>query len=144
MQSYARRKAGDFDGLYLTGVVQRGLGNYADAEGPLRQAVALKPGDYDSRYNLGFVLAKLGKTAEARKELDIALKLRPDSSNARFQLAAGLRPMGDPEQARAELQTFDNEKRESISQNVTETKASPANHYLQTAEVHRARTLYGQ
>src|SRR5258708_38991148 len=81
IQEYARRKPGDFDALYLTGVVQRGLGNYADAEGPLRQAVALKPGDYDSRYNLGFVLAKLGKTAEARKELEIALKLRPASSD---------------------------------------------------------------
>jgi len=44
IQEYARRKPGDFDALYLTGVVQRGLGNYADAEGPLRQAVALKTG----------------------------------------------------------------------------------------------------
>src|SRR5260370_6708908 len=50
--------------------------------------------------------------------------------------------MGDAEQARAELRTFENEKRESISQNVAETKAGQANQYLQTGEVQRAVTLY--
>src|SRR5467141_3246365 len=46
IQEYARRKPRDFAALYLTGVVQRGLGNYADAEAPLRQAVALKSDNY--------------------------------------------------------------------------------------------------
>ena len=32
IQSYYRRKPGDFDALYLMGVVDRGLGNYSDAE----------------------------------------------------------------------------------------------------------------
>src|SRR6202048_2559510 len=50
--------------------------------------------------------------------------------------------MGEPEQPRPELQTFEKEKRESISQNVAETKANQANQYLQTGEVQRAVTLY--
>src|SRR5207253_1505060 len=80
--------------------------------------------------------------AEARKQLEIALKLKPDSSDARFQLAAVLRTLGEREQAHEELQTFETEKRESISQNVAETKANQANQYLESGEVQRAVDLY--
>src|ERR1700681_496098 len=61
IQNYFRRKPHDFDALYLMGVVDRGLGDYAAAEPLLGHAVALNPNHYDSRYSLGFVLAKLGK-----------------------------------------------------------------------------------
>jgi len=57
-------------------------------------------------------------------------------------LAAVLRTLGEREQAHAELQTFETEKRESISQNLAETKANQANQYLQTGEVQRAVDLY--
>ena len=65
IQNYFRRKPHDFDALYLMAVVDRGLGNYPEAEDMLRQAIALDPNHYDTRYNLGFVLAKLGKPKEA-------------------------------------------------------------------------------
>src|SRR5438132_2891615 len=55
IQGYFRRKPGDFDALYLMGVVDRGLGDYAAAEPLLKQAVVLNPNHYDSRYHLGFV-----------------------------------------------------------------------------------------
>ena len=57
IRDYYHRKPHDFEALYLMGVVDRGLGNYAEAETMLRQAVALNPNNYDVRYNLGFVLA---------------------------------------------------------------------------------------
>ena len=65
IQEYAQRKPHEFEALYLMGAVDRGLGNYADAEIMLEQAVQLDPKHYDVRYNLGFVLAKLGKLAAA-------------------------------------------------------------------------------
>jgi len=75
IQSYFRRKPHDFDALYLMGVVDRGLGDYAAAEPLLKQAVVLNPNHYDSRYNLGFVLAKLGRGQEALVQLEKAVQL---------------------------------------------------------------------
>ena len=43
IRDYLQRKPHDFDALYLTGVVERGLGNFTEAEKDLRQALALKP-----------------------------------------------------------------------------------------------------
>src|SRR5215831_1954376 len=99
IQSYYRRKPGNFDGLYLLGVVERGLGNYTDAEALLRKAVTLNPNDYEVRYNLGYVLAKLGRAQEALPHLQKALQLNPESSEARFQLASVLRSLGQEQQA---------------------------------------------
>ncbi len=53
IQDYAHRKPNSFDALYLTGVVDRGMGNYTQAEPLLKRAVALRANDYDVRYNLG-------------------------------------------------------------------------------------------
>ena len=72
IQNYFRRKPHDFDALYLMGVVDRGLGNYAAAEDLLKQAIALDSNHYDTRYNLGFVLAK----REGRKRHWFILKRR--------------------------------------------------------------------
>jgi len=73
IQEYAQRKPHEFEALYLMGAVDRGLGNYSDAEIMLEQAVQLDPKHYDVRYNLGFVLAKLGKLAAALENLEKGL-----------------------------------------------------------------------
>jgi Flp pilus assembly protein TadD len=44
---YLHRKPHDFDAFYLSGVVERGLGNLNEAERDLQQAVALKPDDFE-------------------------------------------------------------------------------------------------
>jgi tetratricopeptide (TPR) repeat protein len=72
ISDYYKRKPRDFQALYLMGVVNRGLGNYAEAETMLGQALALNGNSYDVRYNLGFTLAKLGKKQEARQQLEKA------------------------------------------------------------------------
>src|SRR5437868_1770181 len=72
IQGYFIRNTGDFDGLYMMGVVDRGLGNYTAAKDVLSQAVVLDPNHYDARYNLGFVLAKLGRPQEALVHLEKA------------------------------------------------------------------------
>ena len=142
IQSYYRRKPHDFEGLYLMGVVDRGLGNYADAEPLLRQAVALNPNHYQSRYNLGFVLAKLGKPQEARIHLEKALQLKPESSEARFQLAAVLRSLGQDERAQEELEKFQEKKQKSVKENVAGTKVKQANEFLEQGDYQRAVDYY--
>jgi tetratricopeptide (TPR) repeat protein len=142
IQSYYHRKPHDFEGLCLMGVVDRGLGNYADAEPFLRQAVALNPNHYESRYNLGFVLAKLGKPQDALPHLQKALQLKPESSEARFQLAAVLRSLGQEQQAREELEKFQEKKQESVKENVAGTKVNQANELFEQGDYQRAVDYY--
>ena len=144
IQDYAHRKPDSFDALYLSGVVDRGLGNYAQAEPLLKRAAALRPNDYDVRYNLGFVLAKLGKAADAKEQLEKAVRLKPDSSEARFQLAGVLRTLGQQDQAREQLKVFQQQKQASVQQDVAGTKANQANEYLQSGEAQKAVDLYRQ
>ena len=66
IRDYLKHHPHDFEALYFDGVVERGVGNYADAEKVLRQAVALNPKHAEARYHLGFVLARQEKLAEAR------------------------------------------------------------------------------
>jgi tetratricopeptide (TPR) repeat protein len=142
IQSYFRRKPHDFDALYLMGVVDRGLGDYAAAEPLLKQAVVLNPNHYDSRYNLGFVLAKLGRGQEALVQLEKAVQLNSTSSEARFQLAAALRSLGQEQRARKELEDFQERKQQSIKENVAGAKVNQANEYFQAGEYQRAVDVY--
>src|SRR6202171_1662595 len=123
---YYKRKPHDFEVLYLMGVVDRGLGNYAAAETMLGQAVALNGNSYDVRYNLGFTLAKLGKKQEARQQLEKAVQLKPSSSEARFQLAAVLRSLGLEAQAQQELKAFEEKKQATVNEDGAGTKAKQA------------------
>src|SRR6266702_2282645 len=142
IQNYFRRKPHDFDALYLMGVVDRGLGDYAAAEPLLKQAVVLNPNHYDSRYNLGFVLAKLGRGQEALVQLEKAVQLNSASSEARFQLAAVLRSLGEEQRARKELEDFQERKQQSVKENVAGTKVNQANEYFQAGEYQRAADFY--
>ncbi len=121
------------------GVVDRGLGKYVAAEPLLKQAVALNPGQYDVRYNLGFVLAKLGKPQEALVQLEKAVQLKPDSSEAHFQLAAVLRSLGQEQKAQENYRPFQQQKQESIKENVAGTKVNQANEYLQSGRISARR-----
>ena len=141
---YHKRKPHDFEALYLMGVVDRGLGNYAEAETMLRQAVALNGNSYDVRYNLGFALAKLGKKQEARQQLEKAVQLKPSSSEASFQLAAVLRSLGQEEQARQELKAFEKKKQATVKEDVAGTKVNQANEYLQSGDAQHAVDIYRQ
>jgi tetratricopeptide (TPR) repeat protein len=142
IQNYFRRKPHDFDALYLMGVVDRGLGDYAAAEPLLEHSVVLNPNHYDSRYNLGFVLAKLGKPHEALVHLEKAVQLNAASSEARFQLVAVLRSLGQEQRAGEELEGFQEKKQQSVKEDVAGTKVNQANEYLQAGEYQRAADLY--
>jgi len=142
IRDYLRRRPHDFDALYFTGLVEKGLGNNADAEKDLHLAVAIDPNHFDARYNLGYVLAHLGRPAEAKVQLEAALKLSPESSKARFQLAAVLRALGLKDEASQELNVFQQEKQEGIKQTSALVKASQANQDLQSGNPQKAAALY--
>jgi tetratricopeptide (TPR) repeat protein len=142
IDEYVDQKPSDAEALKLKGIVYRGLGKYAEAEPMLRRAIALNPNSYDSRYNLGFVLAKLGKTREAREQLEKALQLKPASSEARFQLMSVLRTLGEGEKASEELRSFEQQKEETVNQDVAGVKANQANEFMRNGETQRAVDSY--
>jgi putative PEP-CTERM system TPR-repeat lipoprotein len=144
IQEYRQHRPHEFDALYFSGVVEKGLGNYARAESFLSPAVVINPNFFDARYSLGYVLAHLGRPAEARIELEAALKLDPDSSKARFQLAAVLRALGQKSEANKELSTFEKQKEQGVKQDVAGVKANQANADLQTGDPQKAVDLYRQ
>jgi len=142
IREYTQRHPHEFDSLYFSGVVEKGLGNNAEAEKFLRQAVTIDPNYFDARYSLGFVLAHLGRPAEARPELEAALKLEPDSSKVRYQLASVLRALGLKDEANRELSAFQQQKEEGVKQTAAMVKANQANQDLQSGDPQKAAALY--
>lgn len=139
---YLQRHPHEFEALYFAGVVERGMGEYENAEKVLRQAVAINPQHAEAHYHLGFVLAHLQRPAEAQVELQKALALNPESSEARFQLAAVLRTLGETDKAHEELKVFQQKKEEDSKQASAVIKALQANQDLQSGDAQKAVALY--
>lgn len=144
IQDYLYRKAHDFDALELTGEVDCGLGNYAEAETLLQQAVAINPDHYNARYFLGFALVRLDKPLAARAQLEKALQLNPGSSEARFQLAVTLRSLGLQDQAREEFKIIQQKKEEAFELGTVTTTLNKANQSLEKADAQNAVEMYRQ
>lgn len=100
-----------FELLILRGVAQRGLGEFAAAEGNLREAVALSPNDGNALQELGLALAGQRKYESAREQLEKAKELSPDSQEVRFDLIGVLRELGDETALKRELAEFEERKR---------------------------------
>lgn len=142
IEAYRQHHPQDFDALYFSGVIEKGLGHYEDAEKHLRASLLIDPNYFDARYSLGFVLAHLNRPAEAKPELEAALKLSPDSSKVRFQLANVLRALGLKEEASQQLSALEQQRRESVEQDVAGVKANQANTDLQAGDPKKAAEEY--
>jgi tetratricopeptide (TPR) repeat protein len=87
--------------LYRHGIVADTNGDYEEAIGHYRDALALKP-DYDKCHlNLGVDLARTGHPDEGMRHFQIAEQLNPDYYRAPFNRGALLDELGRFEEARA-------------------------------------------
>ena len=77
--------------LYLSGIVDRTVGDYPQAKEHLEAAVALDPNFFNSRYNLGMVLVFLHEWKEASEQLEKAIALGATEPQVHFELAKALR-----------------------------------------------------
>jgi tetratricopeptide (TPR) repeat protein len=141
-EEFLRRNSRQFEGLYLAGVINRQLGDYAKARERLALAVKLKPKHYDARYNLGFALAKSGKPAEARAQFEKSIELDPASSEAHFQLAGVLRSLSLPEEAKRQLELYQREIKRRAQKDEAAAKANQAKESLQKGEIQSAVDAY--
>jgi tetratricopeptide (TPR) repeat protein len=96
----------DAEVLYLNGIVERSVGDFAQAKTYLEQAVALDPNFFNSRFNLGMVDVFLKDWQGAKENLEKAIALGAPQPEVHFELAKALRGMGDAPGAMQEIQLY--------------------------------------
>ena len=84
------------DALALRGIVYLGLGRPAQAESPLREAIALFPGRANLHIALSNTLLELEQAVEAREEGMHALALDPDCPDVYLVVAQAEQQLGAP------------------------------------------------
>lgn len=96
----------DSEVLYLSGIVDRSVGDYPQAKAHLEKAVALDGEFFNSRYNLGMVLVFLHEWKEAREHLEKAIALGAPQPQVHFELAKALRGLGDSDGALEQMKLY--------------------------------------
>jgi tetratricopeptide (TPR) repeat protein len=137
-----KQHPGDYDVLYLSGLLERERGNYDIALQDLKAAGALHPGVYDVEYNLGLVLGKLQHWDEAQAHLQKAIAVDTSAPEAHFQLAAVFRQKGDREAAQHELATYRQLMKDREMRDEGITLTTRASEKLQEGDVAAAISLY--
>lgn len=79
-------------------------GNFDEAEGLFREALAADPAEYTALVNLATILLQRGQPQDAAPLFERATSLRPDASHPRVGLATALVALGETERARAQLE----------------------------------------
>ncbi len=128
--------------LYLNGIVQRSVGDYAQAKVLLEKAVALDPNFFNSRYNLGMVLVFLHEWQEAKNQLDKAIALGAPQSEVHFELAKALRGLGDTEHATEEMKKYQQMKKDEESELEAQEAASQGDKELDDGKIKEALGHY--
>jgi VWFA-related protein len=94
----------ELPGLRLDlGIAYHAIGDEADAEAELREAVDHAPTSADAHNYLGIVLFQRGDPRAARDQFAAAARLAPKDPNAHFNLGEALARTGDPDSAVEEL-----------------------------------------
>jgi protein O-GlcNAc transferase len=96
----------DSEVLYLSGIVDRAVGDYAQAKTHLEAAVAIDPDFFNSRYNLGMALVFLHEWKEAKEQLEKAIALGATEPQVHFELAKALRGLGENDRAQEEMKQY--------------------------------------
>jgi tetratricopeptide (TPR) repeat protein len=128
--------------IYLNGVVERSVGEYAKAKAHLEEAVALDPNFFNSRYNLGKVLVILQQWAEAKEQLEKAITLGSIEPQVHYELAMALRGLGERERADEEVKKYQDGRRVEEADLEASFSAAQADQDMAAGDVKDAITEY--
>ncbi len=123
---FLRRHPGNFDGLYLNGLLDRQDGAYEEALLRLKAAEAMQPNHFDVHFNLGSALAKLHRYEEAKRELEEALALDESGADVHFQLAGVLRALNNSAAAKEQMEIYQKKLRSRALHDQTVSLAAQA------------------
>lgn len=96
----------DAEVLYLNGVIDHAVGDYAASKAHLEEAVALVPDFFNSRYHLGVALVTLHEWNEAKENLEKAIALGDTEPQVHYQLGMALRGLGETDRAAQEIKQY--------------------------------------
>jgi VWFA-related protein len=88
---------------YELGIAYQAIGDEADAEAELTEAIARNPDSADAHNFLGIARFRLGNFRGALEEFRVVAKLAPRDPNAHFNMGEALARTGDTDAAVAEL-----------------------------------------
>jgi tetratricopeptide (TPR) repeat protein len=117
---------GNFDGLYLNGLLERQDGDYDAALLHLKAAEAMQPDHFDVHFNVGATLAKLHRNEEAKAELEEAMALDDSGADVHFQLAGVLRSLPDAAGAKKQMGIYQERLRSRALHDQTVSLAAQA------------------
>ena len=98
-QKTAELMHGDAEAHFNLGMVQKSLGQLADAVASYRRAVKLNPGYAEAHNNLGAALFEIGQVKEAVASYRRVIALKPDSAQAYNNLGSALYQLGQVNEA---------------------------------------------
>ena len=132
----------DADLLYLNGVLERQLGDFASARKHLEEAASLNPKHYDTRYNLGVVLAHLHDNAGAKVQLEKAIELGGQEPEIRLELSKALRALGETDAAQEQLKLYQQGLKAKSDRTLSALKSTQAEEALAAGDKQKAAALY--
>ena len=132
----------DINILYMSGILERRAGDYAEARKNIEEAVALDHDRNDTRYNLGVVLAQLGDAAGAKAQFEKAIELGASGPEIRFELAKVLRNLGQSEEAQQQLKIYQQKQVEKSSHELATLKSTEAAQAIKAGDNRKAADLY--
>ena len=132
----------DFMVLYLNGVLENRVGNYAAGRTYLEQAVPLNPNHYNSRFNLGIALENLNEPQKAREQFEKALALGAAEPQVRFEYAKVLRTLGETKLAGEQLKLYQQEQKAQADRTMAANKVGQADKELADGDPKKAAELY--
>jgi Flp pilus assembly protein TadD len=132
----------DSEVLYLNGIVERILGDYAQAKAHLEEAVSLDPEFFNSRYDLGMVLVFLHEWKEAAEQLEKAIALGAPEPQVHFELAKALRGLGENDRAQEEMKQYQQLKKAEEANLEAVTSARQGDKDLEDGKVKEALAHY--
>ena len=123
---FLKRHPGNFDGLYLNGLLERHDGSYDAALQHLKAAEEMQPNHFDVHFNLGSALAKLHRNEEAKAELEEAMMLDDSGADVHFQLAGVLRSLNETADAKKQMDIYQEKLRSRALHDQTVSLAAQA------------------
>ena len=110
--------------LFLNGVEDHEVGDYAAAKAHLEEAISLDPDFSYSHFHLGTTLVALHEWKEAKDNLEKSIALGNTDPKVHYELAKALHGLGENDQAAAEIQKYQDAKHaEEASQEATRDAA---------------------
>lgn len=132
----------EFEGLYLSGILDVDAQKYDSAIARLRAAAEINPDHYDVQYQLGVALLRTHCITEARDHLERAVALNPDEAQAHFQLAQALRMLNQSADAEAQLKQYKERAAAETNRALAANKSNLAERALRSGDAKQAVELY--